>query len=326
MLRPRLPSLAILIGALCATLLSACDTSAPDYPAGVRHVFGRTGQGPGEFSYPRAAVLGLDGRLYIVDKAARIHCYTPDGEFLFDWRMPAWDAGMPTGLGIGPDGRVYAADTHYSRVVVFEADGRYVAEFGTRGTGPGQFLMPTDVAVDPQGRVYVGEYGGNDRISRFSPQFEYQYSFGGPDAGPARLRRPQGLLLDRDGTLWVADSCNHRICHFAAEGTLLATFGHSGSGPGELRFPYGLDWLADGTLVVAEYGGNRVQRFARDGRSLGTWGAAGRRPGQLAYPWAVTVGADSDLFVLDSGNNRVQVVGGRERDIWRPPPRTLARR
>lgn len=306
----------ILLAAL--SLLSGCgDDTHRDAP-GLVHVFGETGMGPGEFSYPRAAVWGTRG-LYIVDKAARIQCYDPEGRFLFDWRMPAWDAGKPTGLGVGPDGRIYAADTHYARVMVFSADGTHVGQFGTHGTGPGQFIMPTDVAANPAGEIFVAEYGGNDRISRFAPDLTFINSFGGPEAGVARLQRPQALLLDADGTLWVADACNHRVCHFAPTGELLGAFGRSGTGLGELRFPYGLDRLSDGTFVVCEYGNNRIQRFDRDGHALGVWGGAGRKPGQLAYPWAATAGPDDRLYVLDSGNNRVQVLAGRARAAWRQP-------
>ncbi len=296
--------------------LPACDESGAD-ASGLEFVFGETGMGPGEFSYPRAAVRGANDRLYIVDKAARIQCYTPDGRFAFGWRMPEWQAGKPTGLGAGPDGKIYVADTHYSRVVVFDADGTRVGEFGSRGEGPGQFILPTDVAVTPAGDVYVAEYGGNDRISKFSPSWEYRFSFGGRAAGSAQLQRPQALLLDDDGTLWVADACNHRICHFTADGELLGTFGRAGTALGELRFPYGLDRLSDGTFVVAEYGNNRVQRFDASGHSLGVWGTAGRKPGQLAYPWAAVVAPGDHVFILDSGNNRVQVIRGLAADTWR---------
>lgn len=253
-------------------------------------------------------MCGPDDLLYVVDKAARIQGFDANGRHVREWRTPEWSAGKPTGLGAGPDGRIYVADTHYARVLIYTPVGELVGTFGEHGTGPGQFIFPTDVVVAGDGGLYVAEYGGNDRISRFTGDLQYEFSFGGPDSGAARLQRPQSLLLDADGTLWVADACNHRICHFAADGALLASFGASGAAPGDLRFPYGLDWLPDGTLVVAEYGNNRLQRFDRRGRSLGTWGRAGRRVGELAYPWAVVTGPQDRLFVLDSGNNRVQVL------------------
>ncbi len=279
-------------------------------------VFGSTGMGPGEFNYPRAAAIGPDHLLYVVDKGGRLQAFTQRGAFVRDWTMPQTRAGKPTGLGIAPDGRVFAADTHYHRVVIFAADGALVRMFGSEGDGPGQFRLPTDVAIDHTGRVYVSEYGGNDRISRFSAELEFEGSFGGRDAGDARLERPQSLLIAPDGTVWVADACNHRICHFAPDGEFLGAFGRAGHALGELWFPYSIDMLSDGTLVVCEYGNNRVQRFTPQGRSLGVWGSAGRDPGQLAYPWALAVGDDDRIFVIDSGNNRVQVIAGNGWRTW----------
>lgn len=297
-------------------MLAGCQPAATPGAVPPLLLFGRSGMGPLEFNYPRAVAINADGRLYIVDKGGHVQGLTQAGEFVLDWRMPEIDAGKPTGLGIGPDGNVYAADTHYARVLVFAPDGRQVGQFGTLGEGPGQFRLPTDVAIHPNGFIYVSEYGGNDRISKFSPQWEYLLSFGGRDAGEASLERPQALLIGPDKTIWVADSCNHRICHFDADGRFLGAFGRPGHEAGELWFPYNLDLLSDGTMVVCEYGNNRVQRFDCAGHSLGTWGAAGRAPGQLAYPWALAVGADDRVFIVDSGNNRVQVIDGDARGTW----------
>lgn len=307
-----------ILGAVGWLLLTGCGKAPLHDVPGLRQIFGRTGMGPIEFSYPRAMVRSGE-RFYIVDKAARIQCFEPSGDYVLEWRMPEFSAGKPTGLGAGPDGRIYAADTHYARVMVYEADGKFVASFGHKGNSPGEFNMPTDVALAPNGDIYVGEYGGNDRISRFTPRYEFVQSFGGPDSGEARLQRPQALAFDTAGELWVADAGNHRICRFSTDGRLEATFGQRGSGPGELSFPYGIDFLSDGTLVVAEYGNNRIQHFSRTGECLGIWGSAGRAPGQVAYPWAVAVGRDDVVWVLDSGNNRVQVIAGGDAATWHKP-------
>lgn len=296
-----------------------CDQQDEAGPARPLLVFGRTGMGPGEFSYPRAAVATPDGRFFVVDKAARIQCFTAAGEFVNAWQTPAKSAGKPTGLGFGPDGRLYVADTHYSRVLVYEGDGKLVEQFGTFGTAPGQFGLPTDVAFGPDGCMYVSEYGLTNRISKFSPQRDYLLSFGDEDAGPGRLRRPQSLWVAADGTVWVTDSGNHRVCHFDAQGRFLGAFGQPGRRAGELRFPYGLDVLSDGTFVVTEYGNNRLQRFDRTGRSLGTWGRPGRAYGELAYPWAAVVLPGDRIAVIDSGNNRVQIIDGRAADTWTTP-------
>jgi len=287
-------------------LLGGCTRGLPaDEPEAV---FGETGLGPGEFSYPRAIAVAADDAVFVVDKSGRIQRFSPEGDFEAGWHMPEYAAGKPVGLSVHPDGRLFVADTHYHRVVVFDCDGMELARFGQEGTGPGQFLLPTDVAFDRAGRIYVSEYGGNDRISRFTARLEFELSFGGADSSPARLSRPAGMVFDGDDTLWVADACHHRICRFDTEGRLLQTFGQMGRAPGQLRYPYDIDLMTDGSLVVCEYGNNRLQWFSPAGQSLGVWGGAGRRPGRLAYPWGAARNHAGRLYVVDSGNNRVQVL------------------
>ncbi|UCG33481.1 MAG: 6-bladed beta-propeller [Phycisphaerales bacterium] len=286
--------------------LYGCGPSLP--PAEPEFVFGETGLGPGEFSYPRAIAVAPDDAVFVVDKSGRIQRFDPDGNVETVWHMPEYAAGKPTGMTVHPDGRLFVADTHYNRVLVFDRDGEELARFGEAGTGPGQFMLPTDVALDASGRIYVSEYGGNDRISRFSPDFEFELSFGGPESGAARLTRPAGMAFDEEGMLWVADACNHRLCRFNPEGKLLQTIGEMGRDQGQLRYPYDIDLLDDGTLVVCEYGNNRLQWFSPTGESLGIWGGAGRRPGQMAYPWGVARNNAGRLYVVDSGNNRVQAL------------------
>ncbi len=291
---------------LALTVVGGCDRREAGGPRPVL-TFGGQGLGPGQFVYPRAIAVAPDGCVFVVDKTARIQRFDADGRFQISWRMPEWEAGKPTGLFVDRRGRVLVADTHYHRVMIYDRDGRELGRFGTRGTGAGQFELTTDVAEGDGGGLYVSEYGGNDRISRFAPDGCCTGSFGGPEAGPAALRRPQSLVWDPRGSLWVADAVNHRICRFSPDGRLLQSFGRMGAGPGQLKYPYGLALCPDGTLLVSEFGNNRVQRFDRSGASLGTWGGTGREPGRFLGPWGVAVGPGRRVYVLDSGNNRVQV-------------------
>lgn len=325
--------------------------------------FGEVGTSPGQFSYPRC--LDHDGRtLWTIDKQARVQRLdAATGAWLGGWRMPAWANGKPAGITTWtPAGRaggepfVFVADTHYHRVLVYDAagsgrtgadgrleTGRLVAEIGAYGTEPGEFVYPTDIAVVPTedgtgiARLYVSEYGANDRVSVFEPAggawrgeagsgasadggFEFKFAFGQFGSGETEFSRPQSIVYDsmRD-ELIVADACNHRVGRFRPEGTLVAWYGgaeSAGEGAGRFKYPYGLALLDDGTALVAEFGNNRVQRIdLSTGAGMGTYGHAGRGEGELANPWAVAVLGET-AYVLDSGNNRVQGFGrprGRSR-------------
>lgn len=298
------------IGAAVVVLLASltgCRGSSNDITTPGK-VFGGQGAEDGQFVYPRAITIGPAGHVYIVDKTARIQRFSPAGEFELGWRMPKWQAGKPTGISVDDKGRVLVADTHYHQVIIFDDQGKELHRFGEYGTEGGQFIYPTRVVVGPTGDIYVSEYGGNDRISRFSPEFEFITAFGQtPGADESLLARPQALLFDEQGELWVADSCHHRIVRFNSKGELVGSIGAPGREPGQLQYPYDLAFLPDGTLLVCEFGNNRVQQFDRSGKSLAVWGSAGHEPGQFASPWGVAAGLDGQVYVLDSRNNRVQM-------------------
>ncbi len=293
---------------LCVIALTGCDRKAPG-DARVNAVFGGPGLSPGEFSYPRAiAVSPVDGCLYIVDKTARIQRFSHKGEYQHQWRMPEWVNGKPTGLFVDKTDRIWVADTHYARVMVFDRDGKELFRFGRHGEGHGEFTFPTAVTLDREGVVYVGEYGGNDRISRFSQDGTFISFFADKTSGPAWVERPTGLIFDETDVLWLADACHHRICRYSREGKLLSAFGSAGDGAGQLNYPYGLALEPRGTVLVADRGNNRIVRFERSGKYLGSWGSPGRAVGQLAQPWNVAVSSKGLIYALDSWNNRVQVV------------------
>ncbi|MCP4455738.1 MAG: hypothetical protein GY809_30125 [Planctomycetes bacterium] len=293
---------------VCVLMVGGCDQSVPASGPEVVTSFGQTGKGPGQFMYPRAIESLGDGGLLVIDKTGRIQTFDQDLGFVNAFHMPVIQQGKPTGLSLGPDGHLYVADTHYSRVCVYTVGGDLLRTFGTFGQDPGCFIYPTDVAFAPDGRIYVGEYGGHDRISIFDANGVFVTAFGtcGSDAG--QLSRPAALCIDPvKKILYVADACNHRIALYDLEGTVLGYWGEPGQEAGQLRYPYDLELMPNGDVLVCEYGNNRLQRFNAAGESMGVYGRAGRNLGELAYPWGVTTDARGLAYVVDAGNNRIQV-------------------
>lgn len=322
--RPRRSWSTALAGVLACALAGCEEAPEPGEPIAATQTLGEPGTYPGQFAYPRVLEAGA-GDLWVIDKAARVQRIDPDdGASLAVWKMPRFANGKPVGLEVTEDDLgplLFIADTHEFRVLVERppaddaTEPQYVAEFGSYGTDLGQFVYPTDVALQfgadgaPE-RIYVSEYGGNDRVTCFDADFHPLFAFGHhgtvEDEGIA-FNRPQAIELDpARGELVVADACNHRLGRFTLEGELIAWIGgEPGDSLGAFTYPYGLELLDDGTVLVAEFGNNRVQRIDLEtGRSLGSWGRAGRGDGELATPWAIAV-IDKTGYVLDSGNNRI---------------------
>ncbi len=332
----------VLTAAVVCVGLASCGRPKEAAPLKVTRHFGEVGLNPGQFSYPRA-IDTIDDDVWVIDKMARVQRLdAKTGECRGGWRMPDWENGKPTGITLWrpPAGgalRVIIPDTHYHRVMVYdpagesppeglmEGRGKILASFGSYGEGEGQFIYPTDVAVlataNGKGirRLYVSEYGGNDRVSVYEPAagetvgderaFVFRFTFGKFGAGQgAEFNRAQAIELDAErNELVMADACNHRIGRFTLEGVLIGWVGGGiGKAAGQMQYPYGIELVGGGRVMVAEFGGNRVQEFdLRTGTSLGVYGQAGREDGELASPWGVALSGGS-VLVLDSGNNRVQ--------------------
>ncbi|MFM7050930.1 MAG: NHL repeat-containing protein [Planctomycetota bacterium] len=296
-------------------------------------ILGSPGRGKGQFYGPRViAAEPSRGSYFVIDKDARVQRITPEGRVLAEWTMPKFDRGKPVGASVSPEGLLVVADTHEHRVIAFDADGRLVWQFGSYGMGPSEFIHPTDIAFAPDGRIFVAEYGSNDRIQVFDREHRFLYAFGSFGSGPGQFLRPQAIEYDaaRD-ELYVLDVGNHRVQVLTGDGEFRRAFGKLGRAEGELAYPFGLVLEIDGapvdlvdpakapqpderrrTVVVAEHSNHRIQRFdAATGAVLATCGGLGTAGGRVKYPWAlapagVSEGGEARFVVVDHGNSRLQ--------------------
>ena len=268
-------------------------------------IWGAMGSGDGRFSLPRVIDSPGDGTIYVIDKSGRLQHFGADGTFLSVLQLPQMDNGKPTGMGIGPKGDLYIADTHNHRISVYDRDRKLLRRWGSYGTKPGEFTYPTDVAVSAKGEVFVTDYGQVDRVQKFDRQGTFLMEWGEPGEAPGQLRRPSAVALDGKGGVYVADTANHRVQKFAEDGRLLRVFGGMGSASGQMKYPYDVIVGHDGMVYVCEYGNCRVQKFTPDGEPVVLWGMPGREPGMFAQPWGVTMAGDV-IHVADTENHRIQ--------------------
>jgi iron(III) transport system ATP-binding protein len=252
---------------------------------------------------PRALYADKDDTVYALDDAGRVLIYSSAGELQNVWRMPDYEVGRPEGIVKLLDGRVAVADTHYHRVVFFHPDGTVESLLGTQGIEPGQFVYPVAIAQDPDGFIYVGEYGDRQRIQKFDPTGKFIVEFGEHGTEPGQFQRPSGIAWS-NGTIFAVDAFNNRIQAFSDSGEFLRIV-ELQTDEGGFEFPYDIRGTADGRLFVIENKSARITVLTEDGTLIGRYGQPGRSEGGFLTPWSLTVLSDGRVLVADTGNHRI---------------------
>ena len=299
---------------LAATaLLTGC--SRVDEPQGsIRSAFfshveiiGSRGTGPGQFNKPRSLALDRADNLFVVDMTGRVQKFSPAGKFLASWQMPETDKGKPKGMDRDADGNIVVIEPHYARVNHFSPDGKSVRAWGQTGTNVGELFFPRAVAVNSRGELFVSEYGRVERVQKFSRDGRRCLAvFGGEGSNAGEFNRAEGLGIDKEDRLYVADSCNHRIQIFSPDGVFLKAYGHSGTGPGAFSYPYDVRVDSAGRQYVCEFGNSRIQIFDLENHSIEILGGPGDGLGQFSNPWSIALDSADNLYVADALNHRVQ--------------------
>ncbi len=148
--------------------------------------------------------------------------------------------------------------------VLFWADGSVVAQFGSKGKGPGQLDFPRGVRLlADDNRVVVADYN-NQRLCVFWLSGEFVVAVGSEKQD---LYCPFDVLeCASDGSFIVANYGGHNLVKLSRDGVKVGGFGKKGGGNGKFNYPTALAALPDGGMVVREYGGERFQVFGSPAR------------------------------------------------------------
>lgn len=254
----------------------------------------------------------------------------------------------PNGLAFDEDGNLYISDIGTHRLLKWNGhdDLSVLAGTGTGGfSGDGQsaeraqLFAPHDVVVDGNGNILIADTY-NHRIRRIDGQGVITTVVGNGnselagDNGPAlqaSLNGPQGIALDREGTLFIADTFNHVVRRVDRAGIITAFAGsHAGlagdGGPAktaQLSLPVAVAVGPDGAVYISDAGNNRIRRVNSDGTIQSAVGFGPRSgtagPGfsgdggppeksKIFSAMDVEWSAAGNLYLSDSGNNRLRFI------------------
>lgn len=170
--------------------------------------------GKGLIVWPHGIFVDRAGNVWIADargegsRGHQVHKFSPEGRLL----MSLGKAGVagsgpdtfdqPSDVLVAPDGSIFVADGHgaggNNRIVKFSAEGAFLKEWGGTGGDTGEFRDPHALAMDSQGRLFVGDRA-NSRIQIFDQEGNHLATW-------TQFGRPSGLFIDADDVLYSADS------------------------------------------------------------------------------------------------------------------------
>ncbi len=172
--------------------------------------------GQGMFNFPHGATVDAEGNLWVTDargdgsngKGHQVFKFDRNGRVL----MTLGKAGVsgsgpdlfdqPTDVVIAANGDILVANSHRNgknnRIVKFTKDGKFIKEWGRKGTGAGAISEPHTIALDSRGRLFVGDRE-NNRIQIFDQEGRLLDEW-------RQFGRPSGIYITKDDTIYVADS------------------------------------------------------------------------------------------------------------------------
>ena len=291
----------------------------------------------GEVTAVLAAEPALSsGRVYLFCRSDHpVLVYERDGHF-----VRSWGEGVFTmrahGITIAPDDTLWFTDDGDQTVRRFTRDGRLLATLGTSGrasdtgydgktvasithAGP-PFNRPTNLAVAPNGDLYVSDGYGNARVHHFSADGALRRSWGEPGSGPGQFMIPHGIAVHADGRVFVCDRENDRIQIFSPDGEFLdewtevqrptkLVFDQRGLAiVGELCWRAGMRSYRSGRIerhhpsrvALVDARGVVLARLGDEGSIDETWGGADPcRAGNFCAPHGLALDPNGDLYVAE---------------------------
>jgi len=306
-----------------------------------------------DLNSPYGVSLDASGNLYIadtgncvirkVDSTGKIITIAGNGNQGYNGGgIPATSAALYDPYRVVADaaGNVYIADYYNNRIRKVDTSGTIttIAGTGTQGyNGDGipattaQLSLPAAVAVDASGNVYIVDTW-NNRIRKIDSSgtissiagtgFAGVLGDGGP-ATSAQVNEPEGIAVDRSGSVYIVDYGNSKIRKIDASGTIdtiagTGTFGFSGDGgPATAAFlnqPTGVAVDSAGNVYIADNQNSRVRKIdtsgtittiAETGMPVFTGNGGSSAPAELFFPEDVAVDSAGHVYIADFNNMRI---------------------
>jgi len=286
------------------------------------------GQSPPDVTHkdvPGVAVDSQDNVFLFTRHDSQVVVFDSNGQFQYTWGRGMF--ANAHGITIAPDDSVYCVDNKDHTVRKFTPEGKLLMTLGTPDVpsdtgfhdddldtitcGGSPFNKCTNLAVAPNGDLYVADGYGNARVHRFSATGDLLQSWGEPGIGPGQFHLPHGIWVTPDERVLIADRENDRIQFFDLNGEFL----HEWT---DVLRPCAVQSDADGFVYVAELNARpgvksyvhgdvtedkpgRVSIFDGNGSLAARWGSLEEpcAPGNFVAPHGLSLDSKGNLYIAE---------------------------
>jgi len=263
------------------------------------------------FDIPHAIATDPQGNVYVKD--GNLNCSVDKFDSKGNFLLQIGSCGAPLG-GNGPgvfdnsgsvatdaSGNLWVTSPNFYSMQEFDSSGNFLrmvcmANIGVANCpmATAQQELPTDIALDAKGNVYVATdpffSGAPNTILKFDGNGNYVTSIGSPGGQNGQFSSPKGIAFDAAGNMYVVDSGGGRVEKFDGQGNYLSQFGSVGNGPGQFaNQPDAISIDGIGNIYVTDYWGYRVLVFDTNGSYLRQFGTNGTGDGQFSGVTGVAV-------------------------------------
>lgn len=265
---------------------------------------------------PVGVAVTKDDLVFATDtEVGVVRVYSTEGRYRF---TISDQLEAPAHLAIGPDGNLYVSDRRVRAILVFTVQGDFIRKI-VPGMPDANTWSPLAMTWDAAGNLYATDVGqtNNHRVIVFTPDGRELRRFGKTGRAnqmsdfPGEFYFPNGIVVSKDGRLFVGDSNNRRIQVYKPDGSfdyLIRTAG----------IPRGLAIDSKERLYVVDALAHTTDVYSLKGERIVTFGAQGVGPGEFRYANDVALDRQEHIYISDRENHQIQVWAWPEDEIVVP--------